>query len=155
MADGMVDGAPANEDSYGIIQGDGGAVDKIAGNNENNILQGHAKFNQYYGGGGDDTFKLVSKYALENGTHIGESTVFDDQFAYIVDFQGAGVAGGDFIVFDGFDATTLTLNHTGATDAKGHTLYYYSVDDELGNTYNFIINSLSGSELGQGDYNFY
>ena len=151
----MVDGVVTAPDQYGIVQGNGGAVDKIAGDSGQDMLQGQAKFNQYYGGGGDDTFKLVAKFANENGTHVGVSKAFTDQFAYITDFQGAGVAGGDFVNFTGFDGSTLNLTHTGATSASGATLYYYSVADTDGNVFNFIVNSLSGAALGQGDFGFY
>jgi hypothetical protein len=155
MADGKVDGVAKAPDSYGIVQGDGGAVDKMAGSDGNDMLQGHAKFNQYYGGAGDDTFKLVAKFANLEGTHQGQSTAYADQFAYITDFQGAGVSGGDFVNFTGFNAATLQLQHTGATSASGATLYYYSVDDAAGHTFNFIVNSLNGQALGQGDFGFY
>ncbi|MEH3047585.1 hypothetical protein [Sphingomonas adhaesiva] len=150
-----VDGNVVAADKYGITQGDGGAVDKMAGGAGKDILQGHAKFNQYYGGGGDDTFKLVSKFAVAEGTHDGQSLKFDDQFAYITDFSGAGVAGGDFIALDGFDGSTLTKTHTGASGTNGAVLYYYSVSDFAGHTFNFMVNSLNGNELSAGDFGFY
>lgn len=150
-----VDGVTKAPDSRGIVQGDGGDVDKMSGGSGKDILQGNAKFNQYYGGGGDDTFKIVAKWAEFNGTHQGQSLKFSDQFAYITDFQGAGVAGGDFIALDGFVAGSLNLEHKGATSASGATLYYYSVLDTAGHTFNFIVNSINGNELGAKDFNYY
>jgi hypothetical protein len=153
---GLVDGVVTQADKYGIVQGNGGEVDKLAGSSSNDMLQGHAAFNQYYGGEGNDTFKLVAKFANLEGTHQGVSKDFGDQFAYITDFQGAGRAGGDFINFTGFDASTLELTHTGSTNAAtGATLYYYHVADNDGHVFNFIVNSLSGAALGQGDFGFY
>lgn len=152
---GLVDGVKTRADKYGIVQGNGGATDKIAGSAAKDILQGHAAFNQYYGGDGNDTFKLVAKWANSSGAHQGQSLKFADQFAYISDFAGAGVAGGDFIAFDGFKGSTLKMEHVGSTDAKGHTLYYYSVEDLSGHTFNFTINSLTGKALGKGDFGFY
>ncbi|TVV69971.1 hypothetical protein [Sphingomonas solaris] len=154
MADGKVDGVTASPDQYGIIQGNGGAVDKLAGSSSNDMLQGHAAFNQYYGGAGDDTFKLVAKFANAEGTHQGVSTVFADQFAYITDFQGAGVSGGDFVNFTGFDASSLELTKVGGTNASG-TMYYYNVTDLQGHVFNFQVNSVNGAALGAGDFGFY
>ncbi|MEH3037308.1 MAG: hypothetical protein PGN23_12610 [Sphingomonas adhaesiva] len=150
-----VDGKTTAPDSRNIVQGDGGDVDKIAGGSGNDIMQGNAEFNQYYGGAGNDTFKIMAHVAQSQGTHVGQSTLFADQFAYITDFQGAGVAGGDFVAFDGFDGNTLTMEHKGVSGTSGATLYYYSVEDFQGHTYNFIINSLNGKELGKGDFGFY
>ncbi|WP_394654226.1 hypothetical protein [uncultured Sphingomonas sp.] len=149
-----VDGKTTAPDQYGIVQGDGGAVDKMSGGSGNDMLQGHAKFNQYYGGAGDDTFKLVAKFAQQEGTHIGQSKAYGDQFAYITDFQGAGVSGGDFIALDGFVTGSVKLEHTGATNSSG-TLFYYSVMDTMGHTYNFIINSVNNTALGQDDFAYY
>ncbi len=150
----LVDGQQATKDKYGIIQGNGGAVDKIAGDSGNDMLQGQAAFNQYYGGEGNDTFKLVAKFANSAGAHQGQSLAYEDQFAYITDFQGAGVAGGDFVNFTGFNGSTLKLTHTGATNSSG-TLYYYSVEDNAGTVFNFIINSVNNKALEKGDFGFY
>lgn len=155
MANGLVDGVVTAPDAHGNIQGNGGAVDKLAGSSSGDILQGHAAFNQYYGGAGNDTFKLVDSFAVASGAHEGASTAFGDQFAYISDFEGAGKAGGDFIALVGFDSTSLTLTHTGASGTPGASLYYYSVSDFSGHTFNFAVNSLDGNALGHGDFNFY
>lgn len=158
-----VDGVVTAPSAQGIIQGNGGAEDRLAGGSGNDQLQGQAAFNQYYGGAGNDTFILSAKFAELAGAHQGQSLDFTDQFAYITDFQGAGVSGGDFIRFQGglvggtnvtWDASSLTLEHTGATSASG-TLYYYSVADTAGHTFNFIINSVNHNALGAGDFNFY
>lgn len=150
-----VDGAVVAPDAYGIIQGNGGDSDRIAGGAGNDKLQGHAAFNQYYGGAGNDTFILMNKWAVASGAHEGQSTVFTDQFAYITDFQGAGEVGGDFISLSGFQAGTLQLERVGVSGTSGAMLYYYSVQNAEGQTYNFLVNSLTGKELGAGDFNFY
>lgn len=154
MADGKVDGLTTSPDSYGIIQGNGGAVDKLAGSSSNDMLQGHAAFNQYYGGAGDDTFKIVAKFANSEGAHQGVSTNYGDQFAYVTDFQGAGVAGGDFLNMTGFDASTWTMTKVGGTNASG-TMYYYNVADLNGHVFNVQINSVNGQAIGVGDIGFY
>lgn len=154
----LVDGTPTSPDAHGQIQGDGGAVDKIAGTSGNDQLQGHAAFNQYYGGEGSDTFIINAKWAELGGAHEGQSLAFSDQFAYITDFQGAGgwnATNNDFIRLVGFDSSSLTLEHTGATSASGATVYYYSVATTDGDVFNFAVNSVNGKALGAGDFNFY
>lgn len=150
-----VDGVTKAPDARGVIQGDGGAVDKMAGGSGNDILKGHATFNQYFGGAGNDTFVISDKFAIQSGAHDGQSTAFGDQYAYITDFQGAGVTGGDFIALEGFVAGTLNLEKTGTSGTSGAFLYYYSVQDATGHTFNFLVNSLNGNALGAGDFNFY
>jgi hypothetical protein len=154
----LVDGNPTSPDAYGQIQGDGGAVDKIAGTSGNDQLQGQAAFNQYYGGGGNDAFMINAKFAVQSGAHEGQSLDFGDQFAYITDFGGAGgwsASNNDFIKFVGFDSSTLTLEHVGASATPGAALYYYSVATTGGDVFNFVVNSLNGKQLGAGDFNFY
>ena len=151
----MVDGVPTAPDVHGNIQGDGGAVDKLAGTSSKDILQGNAAFNQYYGGGGEDTFKIVANSAVNAGAHDGASKAFGDQFAYISDFQGAGQNGGDFIALVGFCAESLQMTGTGTSGTPGAALYYYSVSDYHGNTFNFMVNSLDGHALCAGDFAFY
>ena len=152
-----VDGVVTAPDIHGVVQGNGGAVDKLAGGSGNDRLEGHAAFNQYYGGAGDDTFIFSHKFAVESGAHQGQSTNFADQYAYITDFAGAGQVGGDFIAFSGkdWDQSSLTLEHTGTSGTPGATLFYYSIADNDGHVFNFMVNSLSGQALGAGDFNFY
>ncbi len=47
-----VDGVAVKPDSHGVVQGNGGDIDKMAGGSGNDTLEGHADFNQYYGGAG-------------------------------------------------------------------------------------------------------
>lgn len=150
-----VDGVVTAPDIYGNIQGNGGAVDKMAGGSGNDTLQGHAAFNQYYGGAGNDTFKIVAHFAVDSGAHVGASKAYADQFAYITDFQGAGVAGGDFVHLSGFDSNSLVATGAGAIGAQGQQVFYYSVTALTGEVFNFAVNSLTGSALGAGDFNFY
>ncbi len=150
-----VDGVTVAPDAHGVIQGDGGAVDKLTGGSGNDKLEGHAAFNQYYGGAGDDTFILSAHFAESSGAAQGQSTAFADQYAYITDFAGAGVDGGDFLSLQGFAAGSLTLEHVGTSGTSGATLYYYSVvDAATGHTFNFMVNSLNGNALGAHDFNY-
>lgn len=150
-----VDGVTVAPNSHGVIQGDGGTKDKISGGAGNDYMQGQAAFNQYNGGAGGDTFIINAKFADQSGAFQGSSTAFANQFAYITDFQGAGVAGGDQIAFDGFDALSLSLIKTTTSGTAGAVVYVYSVTSETGNVYNFTINSLNGDALTSADFNFY
>lgn len=156
---GTVDGTKTAADTYGITQGDGGSSDRIAGTSGNDRLEGHAAFNQYYGGAGNDTFIISYSQAVAAGAHEGVSTKLADQFAFITDFQGAGgwsATNNDFVAFSGFGAgATLTLTHEGISGNTGAKIYYYAVSTALGETFNIEINSLSGKALGAGDYAFY
>ena len=151
-----VDGVKVLPDAHGVIQGNGGLVDKLAGGAGTDRLEGHATFNQYYGDGGNDTFILADKFAVAGGAHNGQSTVFGDQTTYITDFHGAGTSTGeqDFVAFQDYVPGTLQLDHTGTSGTPGAVLYYYTVDDIHGNTNNLIINSLNGNALAQGDFAF-
>lgn len=161
----MVDRAPATPDSRGIVQGNGGATDYVAGGSGNDKLQGNAAFNQMYGGEGNDTFILTAKAAYgTNGTSPGavqgESNVFTDQFAYITDFGGAGgysASNNDFLAFSGFGkASTLTLVSTHDSGTPGAVLLQYSLtDSNTGAVFNILINSVNGKTLGAGDFAFY
>lgn len=155
----LVDGSASGTDTYGIVQGNGGSTDKIAGTSGNDRLEGHAAFNQYYGGAGNDTFIISYSQAIAAGAHQGESTKLADQFAYITDFQGAGgwsATNNDFVAFSGFGAgATLSVTHEGISGNTGAKIYYYAVTTAAGETFNIEINSLNGKALGAGDYAFY
>lgn len=156
-----VDGSVVKPDANGVIQGNGGDVDKMAGGSGNDKLEGHADFNQYYGGAGNDTFILAAKFGQ---TTDAPTTVFADQAAYITDFQNA--SGGtnpanapgdhDFIALTGFgEGSSVHLDHVGTSGTNGATLYYYNIyDTHTGNYYNFLVNSLNGKALGAGDFAF-
>ncbi|MEH3047602.1 hypothetical protein [Sphingomonas adhaesiva] len=154
-----VDGQATGTDAYGIVQGDGGAVDKMSGTSGNDRLEGHAAFNQYYGGAGNDTFIISYKFAVESGAHQGASTAFGDQYAYITDFGGASTwsaTGNDFVAFSGFGAgATLTLSHEGTSGTSGAKLYYYTITTAANEVFNVLINSVNGKALATGDYAFY
>lgn len=155
-----VDGVVTAPDAHGVVQGNGGASDKMAGGSGSDKLEGHAAFNQYFGGAGDDTFIISDKFANESGAHDGQSLAFADQYAYIADFHGAGQSNGtgenDFIAFSGdWNPASLTLEHTGTSGTGGAVLYWYSVQDNTGHTFNFMVNSLNGDALSAGDFQFY
>lgn len=159
-----VDGVVTAPDANGKIQGNGGAVDKMAGDSGSNQLQGHADFNQYFGGAGNDTFVLAAKFGQT--THEA-SRDFSDIATYITDFHGAdgNVANSgnfgehDFINLSGFGAgSTVELVGDPSTQVNSGTamLYHYTVfDTHTGDHYNFMVNSLNGQALGQHDFNFY
>lgn len=152
-----VDGVVKGPDAHGVVQGDGGAVDRMAGDAGSNRLEGHAALNLYFGGAGNDTFIIADKFAVAGGDVNKVSTVFLDQTSYVNDFHGAGTSTGeqDFIAFQDYLPGSLTLNHTGVSGSGGDAvLYYYSVQDVQGNTHNVIVNSLNGNPLSQGDFNF-
>jgi len=152
----LVDGVATAADAHGVVQGNGGDVDKMAGGSGTDRLEGHAAFNQYYGGAGNDTFILSDHFAVSAGAHDGASKDFTDQFAYISDFHGAGTSTGeqDFVSLQGFTPGTLQLLGSGTSGTPGATLYYYSVSDSSGHTFNFEINSLNGSALGEHDFQY-
>lgn len=149
-----VDGVKVLPDAHGVIQGNGGLVDKMAGAAGTDRLEGHALFNQYFGDGGNDTFILANKFAI--GAHSGQSTAFENQTTYITDFHGAGTSSGeqDFVAFQDYVPGTLNLDHVGTSGTPGAVLYFYTVDDVAGNTHNLIINSINGNALAQGDFAF-
>ncbi len=153
-----VDGVTVAADVHGVVQGDGGAVDKMAGGAGKDTLEGHAAFNQYFGGAGSDTFVVSAKFA--GLAHEGASLAFADQYAYMADFQGAGgysSGDNDFIALSGFGAGShLDLAHVGTSGTSGATLYYYTITDGVtGDVTNFVINSVNGHGLAAGDYAFY
>lgn len=153
---GSVDGKVVDAFPHGVIQGDGGVVDLIVGSDGvGDRLMGEAAFNRYHGGSGADTFIPSAKYAGLAGAHQGVSAAMADQFAYIDDFAGAGVAGGDFIALTGFKPATLHLEGSGSGGPGGGMLYRYSVQDMAGHSFNLTVNSLDGRPLGAGDFAFY
>ncbi len=157
---GLVDGKKTAADSHGVTQGNGGAIDKIAGTTGTDRLEGHAAFNQYYGGAGNDTFIISHTMAVKANAHVGASTKFSDQLAYIADFGGAGgwsATNNDFVALTGFSAgSTLTLVGDRASGTTGAHLYQYAVTDAAtGDVFNILINSVNGKALGKGDYAFY
>lgn len=152
-----VDGVTTAPDKYGYIQGNGGAVDKMSGGSTGDTLQGHALFNQYYGGGGNDSFNLNEKFGQETAA---PSKDFGTLAAYITDFHGAGGPGTgeqDFLHLNGFGAgATLDLIGSSTGQSAGSVVYYYSVHDTVKDAYyNIAINSMNGKALEAGDYNFY
>ncbi|MCK2057142.1 hypothetical protein [Methylobacterium sp. 37f] len=159
-----VDGQAVAPDAHGKIQGNGGDVDKMAGDSGNNQLQGHADFNQYYGGAGNDTFVLAAKYGQ---TTDAATRDFSKLATYITDFHGADgdVANSgnfgehDFINLSGFgEGSQVKMVGEAATQANSGAakVYYYSIfDTHTGDHYNFAVNSLNGKALGEHDFNFY
>ncbi len=155
-----VDGTTTPADIHGVVQGNGGASDRLAGGAGNDRLEGHAANNSYYGGAGNDTFIISGKFAESSGAHQGASRAFGDQFAYIADFGSAGgwsSSNNDFIALIGWGAgSTLTLNGPAGTGTNGSAVYYYTITDGVtGHQFNIEINSLNGKALGAGDYAFY
>jgi hypothetical protein len=151
-----VDGVVTLPDAHGVVQGNGGLVDRMAGDAGNNRLEGHAALNLYFGGGGNDTFIIADKFAVAGHVVNVKDTHFLNQTTYINDFHGAGTSTGeqDFIAFQDYVPGSLTLQHTGTSGTPGAVLYFYTVEDTSGNTHNLLVNSLNGNPIGQGDFAF-
>lgn len=159
---GFVDRERAYPDANGVIHGDGGPVDRMAGGAGGDRLEGRGGFNQYYGARGDDTFILNADFI--GNAHLGASRNFEDQYAFITDFNGAQSAGGtgehDFIALSNFGVGShidlVRESKSGTINAPAAVLYYYTVTDGItGAVHNIEVNSVNGKALGAGDFAFY
>ena len=114
----------------------GAGDDQVIGGAGNDILTGGTGADRITGGAGADTF-LIRAGDLATGT-------VKDQ---IIDFEGAGVAGGDLLRLVGFDAGG-TLVHLGETGAVSH----YWIND--GAHSGELLIQAGGVLLRAGDYGF-
>jgi hypothetical protein len=152
-----VNGVPTPPTPPGIIQSFGNG-DGISGDSHNNILQGNGGNNGYYGSTGNDTF-VIAAHSLASSSGNTDGAPVQ---AVIYDFQGAGgwsVANNDFLALTGFGAgSTLTFSHFGG-NADGsvnvHEQFYTVHSAATDANYTLFINSVDGSQLSAGDYNFY
>lgn len=124
----------------------GNGSDNINGSAGNDVIQGGKGSDFLFGGKGDDTF-------LWQATDIKDPTAVDKVF----DFEGAGVKGGDSLVFYGFGVdSTLTLNGKGVVEPGGKVTFDYIVHNSATNESQHIyITSLNSNELTKDDYHFY
>lgn len=123
---------------------DGGkGNDTLFGGDGNDRLQGGAGDDIMTGGKGDDTFLFLRT----------ETGAYRDK---ILDFEGAGVSGGDLLNFHGFGkGSSLTLMNS-ETKTGGTLHLTYDLYDTTTGTHNMIeIDSLNGKKLTVADYAFY
>ncbi|UFN50388.1 Ig-like domain-containing protein [Roseomonas sp. OT10] len=115
----------------------GAGNDVLNGGGGNDLITGGQGADRMAGGGGNDTF------AIARG-ELGATNATD----HIVDFQGAGVAGGDVIRLSGF-GPGATLDLVGST---GNALVYevHAGGEALGR----LLVSSGGVALAAGDYAF-
>lgn len=149
---GRVDNMRQFTDAAGILQGNGGASDQMAGTASNDWLQGHAAWNLYNGGMGADVFMINAASARAAGASQGQNLAYQSQLAVIGDFEGAGVAGGDVLALTGFRRGSLALYQSSRTGRGSAMVYYYTVTDTAGHVYSLQVNSVSGQPLSAGDF---
>ena len=114
----------------------GAGDDRVIGGAGNDVLTGGTGADRIFGGAGNDTF-LIRAGDLATGT-------VKDQ---IIDFEGAGAAGGDMLRLVGFDAGA-TLVHLSEVGAISH----YWVSDGAHSGELWI--QAGGVLLQPGDYGF-
>jgi Ca2+-binding RTX toxin-like protein len=124
-------GGSANDSLNG-----GAGDDRLIGGAGNDVLTGGTGADRIFGGAGNDTF-LIRAGDLATGS-------VKDQ---IIDFEGAGVAGGDMLRLVGFDAGA-TLVHLGEVGAVSH----YWVNDGAHSGELWV--QAGGVLLQPGDYGF-
>ena len=158
-----VDGANTAA-TNGVVLGNGGATDRMAGGSGNDRLQGMGSQNYYYGGEGNDTFIIGQRYLDTSKAIDPTSTVTYGQAANVIsDMGGAGgwqADGNDFIAFSGFAAgssiTQMSSGSSATANAPNAVAFYYDLFDAgTNNHYLLVVNSVNGKALGAGDYAFY
>ena len=119
----------------------GAGADVISGGADNDLITGGLGIDRMYGGRGDDTFLIVrGDLNLSNNIDL------------IVDFQGAGVAGGDVIRFTGFGGGA-SLEQAGT---QGNTRVYEVYDAEGLNLGRLLVSAggSAGAAVTADDYAF-
>ena len=124
-------GGSANDSLNG-----GAGDDRLIGGAGNDVLTGGTGADRIFGGAGNDTF-LIRAGDLATGSA-------KDQ---IIDFEGAGVAGGDLLRLVGFDAGA-TLVHLGESAGISH----YMINDGAHSGELWV--QAGGVLLKPGDYGF-
>ncbi|CAO4165309.1 calcium-binding protein [Methylorubrum extorquens] len=153
----LIDGQLGND----LINGNGGADklyggagnDRLSGGAGNDLLQGGKGVDALYGGAGNDTFAFSkADFDVSLGAKPQD---------FVWDFEGAGVAGGDFLRFSGFGADSTLTKVT--TDSVVNALakynpgldYYTLKDSNDGASYTIAIKT-GGVVLSDSfDYHFY
>ncbi|WP_395331135.1 family 16 glycosylhydrolase [Novosphingobium sp. BL-8H] len=141
----------------------------ITGNSANNVLSGMDGNDSINAGAGDDTIIGGKGNDFLRGEAGNDTFLFDANdlgadnktIDRIYDFEGAGVAGGDKLRFEGFGAgSTLTLDtstYKNGTylDGAGHNVFVYKLYDAATQHFETVhVTSLSGAPLGADDYTF-
>lgn len=123
-----------------------GGNDNLNGSSGSDILTGGKGNDFMYGGAGNDTFLWHAADVSADGL------TYDKVF----DFEGAGVASGDNLVFYGFgEGSTLTVAGTQALSG-GAVIYKYTLTDTAtGYHQSIFVTSKNGLALTTDDYHFY
>ena len=140
---------------YNRLHGEGGDDALVGGDEGNSLnggrgadeLRGGAGVDFFWGGAGEDAFVFAPGDLRRSGSrdHIG-------------DFAGAGEAGGDVIVLDGFGEAELRfggyhrLYSGGEWVGVDETKQYYDVHGSEGYEGRLLVNSLTGDRLDEGDW---
>ena len=134
---------------YGVNGNDtlsgGAGNDTISGGNGNDNIRGGTGIDLVYGGAGNDAFIFS----------LGEISKTDTGGDTIMDFQGAGAAGGDFIAFTGFGtiAAGASLTYIGQSSVNAN-IKFYNVHASSNGSDSFLT-IITPTKLAAGDYNFY
>ncbi|WP_269153919.1 calcium-binding protein [Methylobacterium currus] len=161
-----INGSPGNDiiDSRGgndVVNGNGGADklygglgnDKLTGGAGDDLLMGGKGVDMLYGGAGNDTFAFGKS---DFDTSLGAKPQ-----DFVWDFEGAGVAGGDFLRFSGFGANSTLTKVTDVNVVKALAIHnpgldYYTLTDSADNATYTIAIKTGGVELNKNyDYHFY
>jgi Ca2+-binding RTX toxin-like protein len=134
---------------YGVNGNDtlsgGAGNDTISGGDGNDNIRGGTGIDLVYGGAGNDAFTFS----------LGEISKTDTGGDTIMDFQGAGVAGGDFIAFTGMGSTASgsSLTYIGQSSVNAN-IKFYNVHASINNSDSFLT-IITPTKLAAGDYAFY
>ncbi|TCM17993.1 beta-glucanase (GH16 family) [Novosphingobium sp. PhB165] len=141
----------------------------LTGNAGNNVLYGLDGNDSLNGGAGDDVLVGGKGNDFMRGDAGNDTFLIDANDVdagnkgvdRVYDFEGAGVAGGDMLRFEGFGAgSTLTLDastYKNGTylDGSGHNVFVYKLYDAATQHFETLhIASMSGAPLAAGDYTF-
>ena len=137
--------------------------DTLVGGAGKDLLRGGAGCDQLYGSAGNDAFyfklgDLGTSHASAQTAASWNSHTGGDM---IMDFEGAGRAGGDFIAFNGFGTTAqgASLTYLGTvTGFSTAAVYQVHAAAVKGGGYTlFTVQNAdhSATHLAAGDYNFY
>ncbi|WP_395331127.1 hypothetical protein WBP06_01445 [Novosphingobium sp. BL-8H] len=133
----------------GGTQLDGGAGrDHLNGSSGHDVLTGGKGNDFLWGGAGNDTF-------LWHASDLSDDNATVDM---VYDFEGAGVASGDDMIFYGFgEGSTFTTDGRGQVlpDGRG-TIYKYTLYDAAsGHSETIMVTSTNGKLLTTDDFHFY
>jgi Ca2+-binding RTX toxin-like protein len=143
-------GTAGNDRIYGVNGNDtllgGAGNDTISGGNGNDVIRGGTGVDLMYGGAGNDVF-YFSKGEISH-TDIGGDT--------IMDFQGAGVVGGDFISFNGFGtiAAGASLTYIGQSSVNSLIKFYNVHGSAASGAGDSFLTIITATKLAAGDYAF-